>query len=62
MPKLKRCLDDRNVATRKNLGRDYGIRLVKKYLEYYKIMDNCYVLKMNISRYFYRIDHNVLKI
>ena len=61
MPKLKRCLDDRNVATRKNLGRDYGIRLVKKYLEYYKIMDNCYVLKMDISKYFYRIDHNVLK-
>lgn len=61
MPKLEKYLDDRNVATRKNFGRDYGIRLVKKYLEYYKSRDNCYVLKVDISKYFYKIDHNVLK-
>lgn len=61
MPKLERYLDDRNVATRKNKGRDYGIKLVKKYLEYYKSKDNCYVLKMDISKYFYKIDHFVLK-
>lgn len=60
MPKLERYLDMRNVATRNNMGHDYGIKLVKKYLEYYKNKD-CYVLKLDISKYFYSIDHNVLK-
>ena len=61
IPKLERFLDFRNVATRKNKGRDYGIMLVKKYLEYYKYKDNCFVLKLDISKYFYNIDHDVLK-
>lgn len=61
MPKLEKYLDNKNVATRKKLGRDYGIRLVKKYLEYFKSQDNCYVLKMDISKYFYKIDHKILK-
>ena len=61
IPKLERFLDFRNVATRKNKGRDYGIRLIKKYLEYYKYKDSCYVLKLDISKYFYNIDHDVLK-
>ncbi len=61
MPKLEKYLDIRNVATRKNMGRDYGIRLVKKYIEYYKKREFCYVLKLDISKYFYRIDHEVLK-
>lgn len=61
MPKLERFLDIRNVATRKYMGRDYGIRLIKKYLEYYKSKDKGYVLKIDISKYFYKIDHNVLK-
>ena len=61
IPKLERFLDFRNVATRKNLGRDYGIRLIKKYLEYYKYKDNFFVLKLDISKYFYNIDHDVLK-
>ena len=60
MPKLERYLDFRNVATRKDLGRDFGIKLVKKYLEYYKGKE-CYVLKLDISKYFYSIDHGVLK-
>ena len=61
IPKLDRFLDFRNVATRKNKGRDYGIRLIKKYLEYYKYKDNFFVLKLDISKYFYNIDHDVLK-
>jgi len=60
IPKLEKYLDIRNVATRKNMGHDYGIKLVKKYLEYYKNKD-CYVLKLDISKYFYSIDHNILK-
>lgn len=61
MPKLEKYLDIRNVATRKDMGRDYGIKLVKKYIEKFKYRNNCYVLKLDISKYFYNIDHNVLK-
>lgn len=61
IPKLEKYLDMRNVATRKDMGRDYGIMLVKKYLEHFKRKENCYVLKMDISKYFYSIDHNKLK-
>jgi len=42
------------------MGHDYTIKLVKKYLEIYKNKP-CYVLKMDISRYFYNIDHQILK-
>lgn len=61
IPKLERYLDIRNVATREGMGRDYGIKLVKKYLEYYKSMGGGYVLKLDISKYFYSISHDVLK-
>lgn len=59
--KLTKYLDDRNVATRKNMGTDYGIKLVKKYL--IKLKSKCkkfYILKLDISKYFYNIDHKVL--
>ena len=36
IPTLDKKLDDRNVATRKNKGTDYALKLVKKYIEYYK--------------------------
>lgn len=61
MPKLEKFLDMRNVATRKDMGKDFGIRLLKKYLEHYKTKENCYVLKMDLSKYFYSIDHQKLK-
>lgn len=62
IPKLETKLDDRNVATRIGKGTDYALRLVKKYIEYYKKNNkNFYVLKLDISKYFYRIDHGVLK-
>ena len=60
-PKLEKYLDHRNIATRKNMGSDYGIKLVKKYLEQFKKYDQIYVLKIDISKYFYHIDHEVLK-
>lgn len=59
--KLSKYFDIRNVATRKDMGTDYGIRLLKKYLEKHKKYDNFYVLKLDISKYFYTIDHEILK-
>lgn len=60
--KLTKYLNDRNVATRKGMGTDYAIKLVKKYINKLKCKyDNFYVLKMDISKYFYSIDHEVLK-
>lgn len=59
--KLTKYLDPRNIATRKNMGTDYGIKLLKKYLELNKKYDNFYILKLDISKYFYSIDHEILK-
>ena len=61
IPKLEKYLDHRNIATRKNKGSDYGIKLVKKYLELLKKYNQIYVLKLDISKYFYNIVHEVLK-
>ena len=58
--KLTKYLDLRNVATRKGMGTDYGIRLVIKYLKKLK-SNKFYILKIDISKYFYSIDHEVLK-
>ena len=58
--KLTKYLDDRNIATRKNMGTDYGIKMIKKFIEKHKKYNNFYVLKMDISKYFYTIDHKVL--
>lgn len=43
------------------MGTDYGIRLLKHYYELYKKYDTFYILKLDIKKYFYSIDHNVLK-
>ena len=60
--RLEKYLDKRNVATRKGMGTDYAIKLVKKYINELKCKyDSFYVLKMDISKYFYSIDHEVLK-
>jgi len=50
------------IATRKGKGTSYGINLLKKYLNEIKNKyDNFYVLKIDIKKYFYNIDHNILK-
>ena len=60
--KLTKYLDMRNCATRKNMGTDYGVKLIKKYLVALKNKyNNFYILKIDISKYFYNIDHNILK-
>ena len=49
-------------ATRVGYGTIYGVKLLKKYLNEIKFKyNNFYVLKIDISKYFYNIDHDVLK-
>ncbi len=53
---------DSMVATRKGRGTSYGIKLLKKYLNEIKVKyNNFYILKIDIKKYFYSIDHNILK-
>lgn len=53
---------DCNVATRKNKGGSYGIKLTKKYINMIKKeKKDIYYLKCDISKFFYNIDHNILK-
>lgn len=61
-PKLTKYLDIRNTATRKNMGSSYATKLLNKYIEINKRKyTNFYILKIDISKYFYSIDHQVLK-
>ena len=63
LPYLERKLIDCNVATRKNKGTDYAIKLVKKYINEIRIKhpnEEIYVLKLDISKYFYTINHQIL--
>ena len=53
-------LIEENVATRKNKGTKYGIFLLKKYLNEVKD-NNFYVLKFDISKYFFNLDHEIIK-
>lgn len=49
-------------ATRIGKGTLYGVKLLKKYLIEMKYKySNFYVLKIDIHKYFYKIDHEVLK-
>ena len=49
-------------ATRIGKGTSYGIHLLKKYLNNIKYKHNSfYYLKIDIKKYFYNIDHNILK-
>ncbi len=62
LPLLEPKLIDSNVATRKNKGSGHGFKLLKNYLRQAKMMyDNFYILKIDIRKYFYNINHNILK-
>ena len=52
------CLIDSNVATRGNKGSGYGYKLFEKYIN--SINEDVYVLRIDISKYFYNIDHDIL--
>ncbi len=60
-PKLSKCLVNNNTATRKSMGTSYAINLCKKFLEENKKYENIYVLKFDIAKYFYSINHQKLK-
>lgn len=55
-----KTLIDANVATRKNKGTHYGIKLLKKYINELK-EEKFYILKFDISKYFFNLDHDILK-
>lgn len=61
IPSLESKLIYSNVATRKNKGSKVAYSLVKKYINelLYKNKE-IYALKIDISKYFYNIDHNIL--
>lgn len=55
-----KTLIDTNIATRKNKGTHYGIKLLKKYINEIK-NEKFYILKFDISKYFFNLDHEILK-
>ena len=56
---LEPSLISANVASRKNKGTSYGIKYLKKYLN--SMNGEVYALKFDISKFFYNIDHDILK-
>ena len=63
IPCLEKSLVDSNVATRKNRGSSYAMCLLKKYMNQLLLQNpNCeiYCLKIDISKYFYSISHEIL--
>lgn len=61
IPYLENTLIDSNIATRRGKGSSYGIDLLKKYFN--KLLINkqeIYCLKIDVSKYFYNIDHKLL--
>lgn len=62
IPKLDKFLLDKNTATRINKDHSYAINLFKSGIEYYKRRyKTFYFLKLDIKKYFYNINHEVLK-
>lgn len=60
-PILEPKLIDTNVAARKNKGTLYAINKLKIYINKLKTnYDSFYVLKVDITKFFYNIDHKVL--
>ena len=62
---LKPCIDkvliSSNVATREDKGTKAAIDYMKYYVNKLKFnADNIYILKCDISKYFFNIDHNIL--
>lgn len=63
LPYLENKLIDQNVATRKNKGSSYANKLVLDYINKIRLNNKSskiYCLKLDISKYFYSINHNIL--
>lgn len=56
-----RKLINSNVASRINMGSREALRLVKGYINSLKLNGEVYVLKCDIKKFFYNIDHVILK-
>lgn len=60
-PLIEPRLIDTNVATRKNKGTQEALNYMKKYVNKLKQnYENIYVLKCDIAKFFYSIDHEIL--
>lgn len=60
LPSLEKCMIDTNVATRKGKGSAYAFDVIKKYSRSFDKSKKIYVMKLDISKYFYNIDHDIL--
>lgn len=61
-PALLPCLVNENVASIKNKGTSYGVKLMRKFHNVCKIKyGEYYILKCDISKFFASIDKNILK-
>ncbi|MEG1457449.1 MAG: RNA-directed DNA polymerase [Bacilli bacterium] len=61
IPSIESSLIDTNVATRIDKGSRYAVNAIKKYINIIKYeRKEVYVLKLDISKYFYNIDHKIL--
>lgn len=63
IPALEQKFINNNFAGRKGKGTHYGLDILKYHMfEFYKENEmNGYILKADISKFFYSIDHNILK-
>ena len=61
IPSLEHKLIDTNVATRINKGSGYAFKMLNKYLNRLVLeKKDIYVLKIDIKKYFYNINHDIL--
>ena len=63
LPLLERTLIDTNVATRTGMGSSYATKTLRRYFAQMKAKRpdaKIYALKIDISKYFYSIDHEIL--
>lgn len=60
IPNLESKLSDNNIATRVGKGSSYGNKLMIKYINTLRQKGDVYCLKLDISKYFYNINHEIL--
>jgi len=60
IPKLEKYLNNKNCATRKGMRTSYAIRLLKQDIDSFKKYNKFYFFKLDISKYFYSVDHDLI--